>query len=198
MDVWGQRTGQFLERVMVFIDGSYWYKNIVDQFGRRDADLAKVVARLVGRRRLVRVYYYIGKIENPPDDYWKKMQQNQQRTLDAFDWLPYVEVRTGRLQFFQKGQMFGAREKGVDVALALDMLRFALKDNYDTAILIAGDGDFAGIVQMVKDEGRKVEVVSFAGTRARALLQTCDWNLEVTDDLLDGCWRDKDSNKDKE
>ena len=75
--------------------------------------------------------------------------------------------------------------------LALDMLRFALKGNYDTAILISGDGDFADIARMVKDEGRRVEVVTFSGTRAHALLESCDENVEVTAELLEGCWMSK-------
>ena len=52
-------------------------------------------------------------------------------------------------------------QKGVDVELACDMLTFAIKDYYDVAILISGDGDFVPVVERVKDLGKIVEVASF-------------------------------------
>lgn len=183
-----ERSAAFLERVMVFIDAGYWRKSLEDHFNRVDVDLSKVVTKLLRGRRLVRTYFYTAKIERPPDEYWRNQQAEQQRLLTALAHQPFVEVRLGRLQFMGGD---APRQKGVDVLLALDMLRFALKGNYDTAILISGDGDFADIVRMVKDEGRRVEVVTFPGTRAHALLEACDKSIEVTAELLEGCWMPK-------
>jgi uncharacterized LabA/DUF88 family protein len=180
-----QRTAPFMERVMVFIDGGYWHKCLEDQFKRADAHVNSVVAKLLRGRRLVRTYFYTAKIEKPPDEYWKNQLAEQQKLLTALAHQPFVEVRLGRLQF-KEGNV--PRQKGVDVLLALDMLRFALKGNYDTAILVSGDGDFADIVRMVKDEGRKVEIVTFPGTRAHALLEASDERTEFTSELLEGCW----------
>ena len=188
MERYFQRTAIFLERVMVFIDAGYWHKCLKDHFKRTDIDLSKVIIKLLSGRRLVRTYFYTAKIERPLDEYWKQQQSEQQRLFTALAHQPFVEVRTGRLQF-KEGEP--PRQKGVDVLLALDMLRFALKGNYDTAILISGDGDFADIVRMVKDEGRKVEVVTFPGTRAHALLEACDENTVVTLELLEDCWMPK-------
>jgi len=183
-----ERSAAFLERVMVFIDAGYWRKSLEDHFNRVDVDLSKVVTKLLRGRRLVRTYFYTAKIERPPDEYWRNQHAEQQRLLTALAHQPFVEVRLGRLQFMGGD---APRQKGVDVLLALDMLRFALKGNYDTAILISGDGDFADIVRMVKDEGRRVEVVTFPGTRAHALLEACDKSIEVTAELLEGCWMPK-------
>ncbi len=188
IDRYFERTSAFLERVMVFIDAGYWRKSLEDHFNRVDVDLSKVVTKLLRGRRLVRTYFYTAKIERPPDEYWRNQQAEQQRLLTALAHQPFVEVRLGRLQFMGGD---APRQKGVDVLLALDMLRFALKGNYDTAILISGDGDFADIARMVKDEGRRVEVVTFSGTRAHALLEACDENVEVTAELLEGCWMSK-------
>ena len=188
MERYFQRTAIFLERVMVFIDAGYWRKCLKDHFKRTDIDLSKVITKLLRGRRLVRTYFYTAKIERPPDEYWRNQQAEQQRLLTALAHQPFVEVRLGRLQFMGGD---APRQKGVDVLLALDMLRFALKGNYDTAILISGDGDFADIVRMVKDEGRRVEVVTFPGTRAHALLEACDKSIEVTAELLEGCWMPK-------
>lgn len=176
---------QAIEKVMIFIDAGYLHSCLRDTFHKTNLDLTKFALRLCGRRRLVRTYYYTAKIEKPPDEYWRKMQADQQRHTSALAYLPLLEVRWGRLQFGQGNQPL---QKGVDVLLALDMLRFALKKNYETAILVSGDGDFADIVRMVKDEGLRVETMTFKGTRARALLEAADYNHEVTAQLLEGCW----------
>ena len=68
-------------------------------------------------------------------------------------------------------------------------LRNLLKNNYDRAILVAGDGDFADIVRMVKDEGKTVEVAMFQSSRAWALVQAADLIVDLNNDFLDGCWR---------
>lgn len=48
----------------------------------------------------------------------------------------------------------------LDVELALDMHHIALNDEYDTAILGSGDGDFIDVVKRLKELGKRVEVVS--------------------------------------
>jgi len=179
--------GQFLERVMVFIDAGYLQACIRDQFENRLVDITKFSTRLAGQARLIRTYYYTARIERPPDDYWRQQQAAQQRFSDALAYQPSIQVRWGRLQF---GDSSRPRQKGVDVLLSLDMLRFALKDNYDRAILVSGDGDFADIVSIVKDEGRRVTLITFPGTRAKALLEAADVSIEVTSEFLEGCWRD--------
>jgi len=182
-----------MEKVMIFIDGGYWRRCLEDYFHRADVDLSMVIPRLVKGRRLVRTYFYTARIENPQGDYWRTAQQEQQRFLAALSRQPSIEVRFGKLQF--PGGNTPPRQKGVDVLLALDMLRFALKDNYDTAILVSGDGDFANIVRMVKDEGRKLEIVTFPGTLSRQLMEECDENTEVTPELLEGCWLESEGSE---
>ena len=187
-----KRAGQWTDRAMIFFDAGYWHKCLEEKFHRTDVDLSKVVLKLLRGRRLVRTYFYTAKIDRPPpEDYWRKLQSDQQRLIRALAHQPFLEVRLGRLQFGAAGSP--PRQKGVDVLLATDMLRFAIKGNYDTAILISGDGDFADIVRMVKDEGRKVEIVTFSGTRAPALFEACDECTEVTEELLEGCWVSKDT-----
>lgn len=192
VDKFMPQVGTFTEKIMVFIDGEYWRKCLMDQFSNKGVDLNKIVDKLVDRRKLLRTYFYTAKIENPPNDYWRNQQSEQQRLFHALAHLEYIEVREGRLRFDEN---YVPKQKGVDVLIAIDMLRFALKNNYDTAILISGDGDFADIVNIVKDEGCKVEIVSFVGTLAPALRRVADLMVEVTPDLLKGCWLPKKTPK---
>ncbi len=50
------------------------------------------------------------------------------------------------------------KTKGVDIQLTNDMLSHAFRDNYDSAVLIAGDGDYVPLVQEVKRLGKRVHV----------------------------------------
>jgi len=53
------------------------------------------------------------------------------------------------------------RAKGVDIALATDLLGNAHRDNYDAAVLLAGDGDYVPLVEEVKRLGKQVHVAFF-------------------------------------
>ena len=53
------------------------------------------------------------------------------------------------------------RSKGVDIALATDLLSNAYRNNYDVAVLVAGDGDYVPLVEEVKRLGKIVYVVFF-------------------------------------
>ena len=55
--------------------------------------------------------------------------------------------------------------KGVDISLATDMLGNAYNDNYDVAVLLAGDGDYVPLVEEVKRLGKVVYVAFFLGDR---------------------------------
>ena len=54
--------------------------------------------------------------------------------------------------------------KGVDIALTTEMLGHAFRNNYDKAVLVAGDADFVSLVEEVKRLGKQV-VVWFFSTR---------------------------------
>jgi len=53
------------------------------------------------------------------------------------------------------------KSKGVDLALARDILGNAFRDNYDVAVLYAGDGDYVPIVEEVKRLGKAVYLSFF-------------------------------------
>jgi uncharacterized LabA/DUF88 family protein len=53
------------------------------------------------------------------------------------------------------------KAKGVDIALAKDFLSHAFLDNYDVAVLVAGDGDYVPLITEVKRLGKVVYVTFF-------------------------------------
>jgi len=165
------------ERVMVFIDGSNLYHNLkLNNCGTR-VDIGKLAQFLCGPRRLMRTYYF-NAIVNQRDD--PEKYREQEKFFDALRRIPYFEVKLGRLERQAeecptcKNKIHHLEEKGVDVALSTDMLSKAYSGQYDVAILVSTDGDFAPLCQEVKNLAKHVEVVRFEKTSSKHLLDVCD------------------------
>jgi uncharacterized LabA/DUF88 family protein len=65
-------------------------------------------------------------------------------------------------------------EKGIDTLISKDILTFAFKDKFDTAILVSGDGDFIPIIDEIKSYGKKVELWAFKHTLGKELKNKVD------------------------
>lgn len=155
------------DRVMVFIDGSNFYHALKQTRGNARIDFGHLVQNIVGPRQLVRVYYYNAPVNRKevPDQY-----RRQQRFFASIQSLDYFELKLGEL--VRRGDSM--MEKGVDVRLAVDMVAFAAKNLYDTAVIISADGDFAHAIQYVKDMGKHVEVAYLPAARLYRLRQVSD------------------------
>jgi uncharacterized LabA/DUF88 family protein len=171
------------EKVAVFIDGANLFHALTQDHSRIDVDFEKLVYKLVGERTLTRVYYYTVFPDQQliPDRY-----QKQQAFLDAINKKPYFKVVLGRLEQRPGGILI---EKGVDIALAIDLLDLAFHDTYDTAILITGDGDFSRAVELVQRTGKHVENASTRSCLSYHLRNTCDKTVILDGDFLQDCWR---------
>src|SRR3989304_2882814 len=65
----------------------------------------------------------------------------------------------------------------------------SVKNNYDVAILVAGDSDYVGALQAVKDNGKNVEVALFGKERtSRPLREVADVVIAMDGRFLRGCW----------
>jgi uncharacterized LabA/DUF88 family protein len=171
---------------MVFIDGSNMYHSLKHFFKRSDIDIGRFCTKLIDRRRLIRVYYYnarVGRREEP------ERYQHQQKFFTGVSAIPYTELRLGRL-VYTNWPNSPPYEKGVDILLATDMITHGYKNNYDTAILVAGDNDFVPAIQAVKDNGKNMEVALFGKERTSLQLRkVSDKVITIDGRLLRGCWK---------
>jgi uncharacterized LabA/DUF88 family protein len=174
------------ERIMIFIDGSNLYHSLKSSFKRTDLDMGKFCHKLLDKRRLVRIYYYnaeVGRREEP------ERYKDQRAFFAGVTAIPYCELRLGRL-VYNNWPGSPPYEKGVDIQLATDMITHSFKDNYDVAILVAGDNDFVGALQSVKDNGKNVEVALFGKERtSMQLRKVSDKIITIDGRLLRGCWK---------
>jgi uncharacterized LabA/DUF88 family protein len=74
-------------------------------------------------------------------------------------------------------------EKGVDVAIATKMLAHAMNKAYETAILVSGDKDYLETVQIIKNLGLRVEVVSFRHSLSKDLANESSAPVLFLDDV---------------
>ena len=174
------------ERIMIFIDGRNLYHSLKSHVKRTDIDIGKFCNKLLDKRRLIRIYYYnavVGRREEP-DRY-----RDQQAFFASVSSIPYCELRLGRLVYINWPNS-PPYEKGVDIQLTTDLLTHSYKNNYDVGVLVAGDSDYVGAIQAVKDNGKNMEVALFGKERtSRPLREVADKIITIDKKTLRGCWK---------
>ena len=190
-----------MERVAVFVDGSNLYHGLKNAFARADIDFLKLAQALAGDRQLVRIYYYNvpRRQEDDPRSYEEQLRffENLRRT-------EYLTVNLGRLQkrhtkttvketcpkcgqpceFTENVPTY--TEKGVDVKLAVDMIRLARNNVFDTAVIVTEDADFVPAVHEVQEYGKHVE--SAYTRRAYHLPTECDRFVLLDRSFMEECF----------
>ena len=172
------------QRVAIFIDGSNLYHSLEENCKRFDLDFAAFSNKLCKGRTMYRTYYY--NVLRDPDRN-PQAYQDQQKFLSALYSTPYLEVRLGEAKM--RGET--AVEKGIDIMLATDLLRFAWNDLYDVAILVSGDGDFSYAVKAVKDVGKHVEIAAFPANLSWDLAHVADDREFFTPEYFSDLWSRK-------
>jgi uncharacterized LabA/DUF88 family protein len=81
------------------------------------------------------------------------------------------------------------KAKGVDIALTTDMLSHAFFGNYETAVLVTGDGDYLPLVEEVQRQGKRVVLWFFQESGLNPeLLRVVDGFYDITATFLEN-WR---------
>jgi len=154
-------------RVMIFIDGSniFWgikHYNKVNNANFK-IDYQKLINHVLDGRALVRAIYFCS----------KPMSTNSLTQKRFYDFLRKsgVQVIEKELKVRRDPETGRDRyvEKGVDVALAIELLGFAWEDAYDIAIIVSGDADYIEAIDRVMSKGKNVEIVAFKDSCSQEL-----------------------------
>ena len=170
------------ERVQIFVDGSNFYHGLKKECQNVKLDYWLFSRLLASGRKVIRTNYYTSTIDAKRDPTGAK---HQQKFLDALRQVPYITVKHRPLKYRNDAVL----EKGVDILIATDMLSGALRDCYDTAILVSGDGDFVPVLDEIKRAGKQVENATFSSSRSDALITASDLFIELGKDGLHKCFR---------
>lgn len=184
------------ERVMVFIDGGNLYVGV--KFGlnlQKSVNIDTLVNKLVSGRRLARAYYYTTPSPRPNSSQGKA----HQRFLDKLGWVENLQLRRGRIvprshtiecpKCKETFKYNVYTQKGVDTRIAVDMVTLAVRDAYDTAILVSGDSDLAEAVNYIREQtNKKVENACVPNKSwAKTLREAADKRIPLTREYLMDC-----------
>lgn len=148
------------QRVAVLIDVQNLYHSAKNLYGAR-VNFGAILKTAVSDRNLIRAFGYVVKTKTG----------EEKAFFEALTKLG-IETRVRDLQEF-----FGGMKKADwDVGITVDAIRIA--PSVDTIVLGSGDGDFIQLVEYLKNQGKRVEVIAF-GRSSSAKLK------EVVDEFID-------------
>lgn len=162
-------------KCFVFIDGSNFYrgaKKLIDDasVSLLKFDYSKFNEFLCEDDKLVGARYYIGAIKRSSDEKSEILYANQQKLIA---WLQKHNMPTvlGTIIKHPDGTF---HEKGVDVRIAVEMIRMARLKQYDKAILISSDTDLVPAIEEVHSFDKKVKYVGFPSNQSFGLTKSSD------------------------
>lgn len=177
-----------MKRISVFIDGNNFYFGLRKLYGKEKSlktfDFEKFAWFLAGKEKVVAIHYYNALLdrEHNPEKY-----KSQKEFFEKLRKIPNFHLVLCRLL---KRNITGTNKfyyiiKEDDIHMAVDMVENAYENNFDTALLISGDGDFVPAVRSVKKKGKMVTNVYFKNSSSRNLKNFCDESLELSKQILD-------------
>lgn len=149
------------QRVAVFIDVQNLYHSARALFQKR-VNFKELLSDSVGHRQLVRAFAYVVKTKTG----------EEKPFFEALTKLG-IEIRVKDLQEYYGGM----KKADWDVGLAVDAIKTS--DLVDVVVLGSGDGDFAPLVEYLKNQGRRVEVRAFGKSSSAKLKEVADEFIDL-------------------
>jgi uncharacterized LabA/DUF88 family protein len=177
-----------MKRVIAYIDGMNLYHGLRDRYGRRQHWLdVEALARsvMLPGQQLNRVYFFTARIRNQPLS--ELRQETYLSALTANSRI--IHVVEGRFQErLDRCRSCGVvrttyDEKETDVNIAAALIRDAVADGYDTALLISADSDLAPAIHTARAIAPAKRFVAVFPPRRRSdvLRRICDAALTIGD-----------------
>jgi uncharacterized LabA/DUF88 family protein len=181
-----------MNRIAILIDGNNFYKGCQLNFNRTDVDFRKLglkLCRAVGGE-LLRIYYYNAHVSKTIDPLG---YQRQQKFFDNLRATPYITLKLGHLVYHRLrneqgfSSQFFPTEKGIDVQIAVDMIRLGLLKSCEGIILVSGDSDYIYAVRFAKDLGSNVYIASFHMGGSVELRNEGDGHIIIDHTFIQDC-----------
>ena len=179
-----------MDKLMIFIDGSnllhasWQYGRMTNQtdFGVSPIKVRDVLAAAKPDRKLVRAYYYGSEDPQSPNYAGQSAFHDKLRYAG-------IDVTIKKVRYYGTEK----KEKGVDVALATDLLYYGLRRFYDVAIIVSGDTDLAGAIERIKKTEATIhmEIAQFRNAIGDELLKICDYFYPLDDVAREIEWKRK-------
>ena len=148
------------QRVAVLIDVQNLYHSAKNLYQAK-VNFGEILKLAVSGRKLIRAFGYVVRTKTG----------EEKPFFEALTKLG-IETRVRDLQEFYGG----AKKADWDVGITVDAIKTA--PQVDVIVLVSGDGDFIQLVEYLKNQGKKTEVIAF-GRSASSRLR------EITDEFVD-------------
>ncbi len=173
---------------LAIYDGSNFYhgiKRLCPQIHLTGFDYRKLAEVISGGKK-IEIEYCVGEIRyNSRDAKAKRLFSGQQK---LFFNLQNQDIRLKLGYMLKSNGKY--REKGVDVRIALEILRGALKDEYQNCFIISSDTDLIPAIQDARSAGKKVIYVGFKDSLSNALQAVCSKTIILDKKLIKICTND--------
>ena len=139
-------------RVMVFVDG----ENLAIRYGcvlggKAPLPHVEYEPDVFVWSKLLNMQHHVS-CEVTRCHYYTSVPGDKERKDQIHDKLQAMDIQAPRV--FHRDKLRGSKQ--VDVSLTVEMLNHAYRNNYDVAVLVAGDGDYIPLVKAVMDSGHRV------------------------------------------
>ena len=149
------------QRIAVLIDVQNLYHSAKNLYGAR-VNFGAVLKLAVSNRNLIRAFAYVVRTKTG----------EEKAFFEALIKLG-IETRVRDLQEF-----FGGLKKADwDVGITVDAIR--ISQSVDTIVLASGDGDFLQLVEYLKNQGKRVEVIAFGKSSSSKLRDSVDEFIDL-------------------
>ncbi len=149
------------QRIAVLIDVQNLYHSAKNLYNAR-VNFREVLKTAVAQRNLIRVFAYVVRTKTG----------EEKPFFDALIKLG-IETRVRELQEF----FDGLKKADWDVGIAVDAIR--ISPSVDTIVLGSGDGDFIQLVEYLKNQGKRVEIIAFSRSSSARLKEVADEFIDL-------------------
>ena len=149
------------QKVGVLIDVQNLYHSAKNLYSSR-VNFGEVLKTAVAKRSLIRVFAYVVRTKTG----------EEKPFFEALTKLG-IETRVKDLQEFYGGQ----KKADWDVGLVIDAIR--MSSSVDTIVIVSGDGDFISLVEYLKNQGKRVEVIAFGRSSSSQLREIADEFIDL-------------------
>ncbi len=171
-----------MKNIWIIFDGSNFYhylKKLPKQFNPSKFDYKKFVKYLAKKDKILKILYCIGRVrteKNNPKSF--QLMKDQHRFLSKLKNFGF-EIFLGYI--LKKN---GYHEKGVDVKIAVEIIKGAYYKEYDILYLISSDTDLIPSIQEAIKLKRKIIYVGFSKNPSFALIKNCSDSLLLDQERL--------------
>jgi uncharacterized LabA/DUF88 family protein len=153
------------QRVEVLIDVQNLYYS-ARNLHQAKVNFKEVLKKSIAGRKFIRAFAYVVRTKTG----------EEKAFFEALTKLS-IETKVRDLQEFYGG----SKKADWDVGIVIDAIRTA--PGVDVVVLCSGDGDFIPLVEYLKNQGKRVEVVAFGRTTSSILKEVADEFIDIEKNL---------------